>query len=179
MNKLIGFALLAVLVAGGCNKPSVSIDDGKGNTVTTSGDGKVSVKSADGSSVTTENGKTTVKDAKGGTTAEVGKGLTEADLGVPFYPGSTETPSTGKIDTPDTKQRSCVRTSSDTPEKVIEFYKPKVKEPSSMSMSKDGNDAQMLTGKLEDGSSVIINASRDKDKTETDISVVVTKDLKK
>ena len=169
----------------GCAKPDINVTDANGNNVKVSSDGtKMTSTDKDGKTTTIETGATTgsvsVKDEKGTTTAETGTSLSEADLGIGFYPGSTEkTGVSAKSDTPDGKSAMSVRTSTDEPTKVAEFYKGKVKEANVMSMGDATHDVQMVTGKLESGGTVTVSASREKGKTETDINVTTVIPKKK
>jgi hypothetical protein len=70
--------------------------------------------------------------------------------------------------------RTVIATTSDTPEQVIEFYKPKVKEANTYSSTTDGNVNMILSGKLEGGKTVMISATREKDASETTLSIGVT-----
>lgn len=185
MRNLLWLLVLSAFVSmSGCSSPSATVTDGAGNKVTTSADGtKVSVTDASGKTSTMEADKDgkgmTIKADDGTSTVEAGKGVSEADLGIAFYPGSAEKEGGSfKADTPDEKDVVSSRTTTDEPAKVIEFYKPKVKEASTMSTGADGTDSQMLTGKLESGDLVTVVVMREKGKTETSISVS-TKHVKK
>jgi len=183
------FGFVAVSLCGvllvGCPKPETTVSDANGNQVSVSGDGtKTTFTDSTGKTTTTETGKngvsTTVKDEKGESKLEAGKGVSEADLGLPFYPGSTEIVSGSfKADTPDQRTALSMRSTTDDCAKVIEFYKPKLKEAATMGMGDAAADRQMVTGKLDSGAQVSITATREKGKTETEVSVGVSLKLKK
>lgn len=177
--------LAALTLLAGCGAPNVNVTDANGNKVSMSTDGsKVSVTDDKGNSATFEGGQDggTVKitDEKGQSTMESGTSVSEAELKVPFYPGSTEKPNSSiKADTPEATTVTSIRTTADEPKKVAEFYKSKVKAPSSFSADADGGQNEQVSGMLEDGTRVAVTAVRAKDAKETDITVVVITDKKK
>lgn len=143
------------------------------------------VVGADGSktTVTTDSsGGGTVKMEGNGTSASIGGGttVTEADLGVPFYPGSAEKQGAAmKVDTPTEKSYMCVRTTSDEPAKVKEFYESKVAGLKFTVIEANGDSTAMGETKLENGAKVAISATRKKDATETEVTVAMGLEIKK
>lgn len=180
MRTRLAFWVLAALaaLAIGCGKAGTTVvTDGEGNKVTASQDGDtVTVETDKGEKATyTSDGKDggtmTYSGKDGEQKLEVGKGVSEDDLGMPCFPGSKEKPGGDvKSDTPEAKVVVSVRTTSEPASKVAEFYKPKLKE--ATSVSNDGNE--MLAGKLENGAEVTIVAGRSAGETETTVTVSVS-----
>lgn len=113
---------------------------------------------------TDENGKTTKVETQGGS---------EAELGLPFYPGSAETTWASSDVSAEARVVMSMRTTSDNPQKVLEFYKPKLKSPSQVVSSANNTENITLTGKLENGAEVAITATMPKGE-KTSITVGVT-----
>lgn len=165
---MLSVGIAAVAVAG-CSKPSA--------TVSTDG-AKMTFEDKDGQKATIESdeqGATVkVQSRDGDSTYESGATITEAELGLPFYPGSTEKPNgTIRTDTPDGKSLTMIRSTPDDPSKVVDFYKPKLKEAQTQTTSAEGTNHSMLFGKTESGSEVVITAVQQKDAKATDVSVSV------
>jgi len=184
-GRAIFLGLAAVMMAGCGTSDSTVITDEKGNKVTVSDNGtKASFEGAKGETTTVETdseggGKMTIKTDKGDQTLSAGTGITEEELGMTFYPGSADKEGGSmKTDTPEASSRLSVRTTADAPSKVVAFYKDKIKEPSTVSASSGGNENEILTGKLEDGATVQITASREKGSSETVVNVLVTRTKK-
>lgn len=189
---LLGLALSIVAVGCGSkgvtvtgeNGEKVSVDpasgdmtvtDKDGKTMTVESDGKtVTAKGRDGTELKIEEGKFSGTNEKGekfeGGVAKV----SESELGLPFYPGSTEMEfGSSKLDGPDGTTLSMNRTSNDMPEKVIEFYKAKFKEPQMFNSSANGVAQAQVSGKLEDGADAAVIAIREKDKDTTQVMITV------
>lgn len=156
----------------------MTVQDGQGNKVTTSQDGgKVTVEGAKGETSTFESdgkggGTVTSTTPEGKQTMTSGQSFPESELGLPFYPGSKEKPEGSfKSEAPTGSSHMAVRLTSDAPAKVAEFYKPKLKDPTSVS----SNGNAMLTGKLPDGSNVQITATREEGQTQTTVGVLVVR----
>ncbi len=136
---------------------TVTFHDDKGN--------EVKVDTEKGSyEATDENGKTTKVETQGGS---------EAELGLPFYPGSAETTWASSDVSAESHVVMSMRTTSDAPQKVLEFYKPKLKNPSQVVSNASGTQNITLTGKLENGAEVAITATMPKGE-KTSITVGVT-----
>ncbi len=160
--------------------------DRAGNAIMTGPNGEKLEVNADGSmKATDKDGKTTTanvgKDGKSySMTNEKGESVnvstnsvTEADIGIEFYPGSVEAEGSMNSEAGDTKIVMSVRTTSDDPKKVIEFYKGKIKD--AQDMTYGSGDEQMATvmGKL-GTKDVNITAAKSKDDPKTKISLAVT-----
>lgn len=178
-------ALLSLFVAVGCGSSSTTVmTDDKGNEVKVSDDGtKMSFKNEKGETGTVETnaGGTELKMSgeKGDTHVATGTEVTEDDIGLPFYPGSTRNPSaTMKASTPEGDSFQCGLKSPDVPSKVIEFYKPKLKDAQTAAMNDGTGDVQTVSGKLENGAKVGIVVRRTKDSNESEISITVVKEKK-
>ncbi len=179
-------ALVSLVLAGGCARQNVVYSDPSGNKVTVSGDhAKTEVTDDKGNKATYETGPNgggtvTVHDDKGESKMESGKGVSEADLGLPFYPGSTDKPEASmKVETPDGKNVLSVRSTTDEPSKVIDFYKPKLKETTVNTMGDSTSETQVLLGKTDGDLKVMVTAVHNKDSKETQINVTVTLEKKK
>jgi hypothetical protein len=128
--------------------------------------------------VTTPQGEMTVDGDKGTFTSKDDKGneftaggqVTEADIGVPFYPGSKEKPNSSFTATENgRKSVLCVRTTPDDPEKVIAFYKDKLKDATTGTSSVGEMKTSSLTGKLNGGDFTITAVKQGA--ADTDISI--------
>ena len=160
------------LVLVGCStskSESVSVGaDGSSVTVTApDGTRTSSTTNPDGSSnvtITADNGEqATMSTGKDGS-------VTEAEIGVPFYPGSTEKPgSSFKVEVKGEKDYSSVRTTTDNPAKVADFYKEKVKG----STSAGSADMMIVTGRLESGGKFSMTAIKAGNETTVTIGVAI------
>lgn len=194
MNHRFSFLpSLILLGAIGCSSgssSSVSVSDGRGNKVVVNGSGgdtKVSFSGNNGEEITTQGSNTVVvekdgskstiitnKDGSSSVSTKDGSAsiggntqISESELGVPFYPGSIEkSGSNFKFEGPKGNSYSCTRTTDDTPEKVIEFYKSKVENPASALSDGSGS----LSGKLASGATINVVAQTKDGKTD----VIVT-----
>lgn len=171
-NILISIAALA-LVAG-CN-PKTEIVGPNGEKVSVEGNGgKMTVTGPDGKQVTVEGDGKTFKmdDGKGGTMSMGGTEVSEAEMGLPYYPGSTETPGSAKVTADGKTSLVCLRETTDDPSKVVAFYKDKVKEGKDANMSSGNTVMATLSGKLDDGAEVNLVANKEgAEKTKISISV--------
>lgn len=168
---LVCFVLLGV---SGCGKPQATVYSADGGKVTTDGQGNVSVvdekgtkvdmksgeegwsaKSSDGSQISVDKGGMRGTNERG-ETFEMGAGeVSETELSVPFYPGSKAVSGRDmKADTNGKKTFVSVRTTSDTSDKVINFYRDKVKE----ATTTQAGDMSAIGGKLADGRQVSVMA---------------------
>lgn len=151
-------------------------------------DGTEITSSKDGSTMTfkDESGKTAQMstDKEGnmevtgadGQKMSFGTGLvSEADLGLPFYPGSEDAGKgmSSKIEAEGKKVVTCVRTSKDDPDKVLEFYQPKIKNPSQATGNSGELKSATISGKLDSGADVSIAATKDGSK-DTQIMITAT-----
>jgi len=148
---------------------NVTVEDGKGNKVDykTNKDGSYSMKSDTGAEFKGDASGFTGKDDKGNEMSMGTSTVTEAQLGVPFYPGSDAVSGKDMQVVADGKQSYVsFRSTSDSPEKVAEFYKGKVKGPTVTSSA--SNSA--VTGKLDSGADFMMFARVDGGKTEIQIA---------
>ncbi len=182
-NLLVALAFTAVALAG-CSKRGTTVVDANGNKMVASDDGsKVTYTGPDGKEASVEtdkSGNVTVKSDQG--TSRMSSdpsSVTEADLGLPFYPGSTPRANTAaSIDTPEMKSRTSLRETSDSWEKVVEFYKPKLTDANVVTNSSGQSGGAIMSGKI-DGKDVMITASINGETKKTDISVAVVEKIKK
>lgn len=182
MRKFLGLGAIAMLALSGCGK--------KEETTINTPDGKMKV-STEGSKTTleTEKGKVEVTgDGKEGTwtmtdekgnrsTVTTGQNVDLDKLGVDLYAGATVNKDKGgmsSVDTPDGKMTTAILTTSDAPEKVLEFYKGKLKD----SKSLGSGDAGLVTGKNAAGNDVQVTVSRDKDGKETTLTLTIVEKKK-
>lgn len=187
--KHIVFGSLLMLALAGCSKSGpdgekVSVNPTTGDMTVTGKDGRTtevknegdgwSAKSSDGSELKYEDGKMTGKNEKGETFESGAIDVTEAELGLPFYPGSkpVEFGST-KMETAEGKTFSVNRSTSDMPDKVVEFYKAKFTDPQTFNSSTDGAVQSQVSGKLADGAEGAVIALRDKGKSETMVMITL------
>jgi hypothetical protein len=116
--------------------------------------------------------------ANTGTTANQGQasganpqagGVTEADLGVPIYPGSSsENEGESKMVGSAKTTVSSVRTSPDSTDKIVQFYKDKLPK---FEASK-ADDMNVFTGTGTNGGQVTIGIKKDGDHSEITIGNV-------
>ena len=187
MKRIDVLVVLSVLIVVGCSKPQATVYSGEGGKVTTDGQGNTTVidekgnkidmkagedgwstKSSDGSEIKVDSSGMTAKDAKGGTYSVGSSDVSEAELGLPFYPGSA--PLAGrdmKADAGGKKTFVSARSTSDTVDKVVAFYRDKIKEPTSTSTP----EMSAVGGKLEDGRQVAVMAIKKEGKVEIQVSV--------
>lgn len=193
--KHIVFGSLLMLALAGCSKSGpdgekVSVNPTTGDMTVTDKDGRTtevknegdgwSAKSSDGSELKYEDGKMTGKNEKGETFESGAIDVTEAELGLPFYPGSkpVEFGST-KMETAEGKTFSVNRSTSDMPDKVVEFYKAKFTDPQTFNSSTDGAVQSQVSGKLADGAEGAVIAMRDKGKSETMVMITLQRQAAK
>lgn len=168
--KRTAFLLFALAIFGvGCgSKETVVVSDGKGGTVTST---------SDGNSTTFKDGKgTDVKiDEKGMSGTVDGKQtsistsqVTEEELGMPFYPGSEATDKDIKAEVGSEKNYMSTRTTSDSPEKVMEFYKSKNPDPKGSSMM--SGEMALVSGTLKNGRKFAVSAMVKDGKTQITVS---------
>lgn len=110
---------------------------------------------------------------------QTGKGLTvdPAELGVKTYPGSTPA-NGGRSDSRMVSRGETllivVRETSDSPEKVAEFYKKELQSSDAYATS----EMAALSGSNPAGDSVLVSAVRDKGAAKTQVTVSVSKKSK-
>lgn len=177
MKWIIGFLVASVVVVGCGSKTAVT--DGQGNKAEVDQSGKVTVTDAEGKTTTaeaTDDGKgMKMSDSEGNSMEMSSNSVTEAELRLPFYPGSTPTDGSMKLNADGRVSVMSVRLTSDEPVKVTEFYKSKVKETNESSMTADQMVQATVTGKLEDGAEVAVLAARMKGEKETRVTVTMSK----
>jgi len=177
-TKQIGIAIasLAIVFAAGCHKSDETVYSDANGSVSVSGDkSKITYTDEKGNvaSVDTNGGKTTIDDGKGGSVTMGAGQVSEGDLGVPFYPGSKETAmASGMIESGGEKMVTSMRTTTDDPGKVSDFYKEKVKNPQISNANSGGNVVSGMTGKLDDGSDFNLSATKT-GTADTQITIVV------
>jgi hypothetical protein len=187
-------ALISVAISGCGSKDTVILGadgtkvqtDKAGNATMTGPNGEKLEINADGSMTATDkDGKTTTakvdKDGKNFSMAnEKGESVnissnavTEAELGIEFYPGSEEGEGSLKSNAGDTNIVMSVRTTSDDPKKVIEFYKGKIADAKDMTYGSGDEQMATVMGKL-GTKDINITAARSKGDPKTKISLAVT-----
>lgn len=187
MKRFLLIAALGSLALTGCSKPQATVYSGDGGKVTTDGQGNMSVtddkgnkvdmkvgeegwsaKTNDGAEVKVDKSGMTGKNEKGETYSMGTSAVTESELGLPFYPGSVQVEGRDmKIKSGDKESFVSVRSTSDSGDKVVAFYKEKVKEPATSS----AGDMSAVGGKLDDGRTVAIMAIKKDGKVEVQVSV--------
>lgn len=125
-----GFVLVVgALLAVGCARKTYVGPNGE--TVSQSGN-TTHIETPQGSADITQNGSSyKATDNKGNSMEMNANAVSEADLGVPFYPGSKDTPSSMKITSNGKTAFSSMRTTTDDPSKVLDFYTQKLGKPDS------------------------------------------------
>lgn len=165
MNKKILsislFALLATLTVGCRHDVFV---DAQGNRVDVDRNGKdVTVQTKDGTYRSTNDGKKITASTNDGKsmTMETSASVSESELGMPFYPGSEGTNQDSKLDLNGKKTLSSVRITTDSPDKVLEFYKSKMQ---GIESTHSASQFAMLSAKAGDRL-LTMQASQDSGKT--------------
>lgn len=170
MRTYILLGILISLFLVGCNKPGVTVTGANGEKVTTDGSGHVEVTDKDGKKVTMDANQSgvTVTDEKGNTSSLGAGELTEATMNFPIYPGSTALANGDSTISADGQTIYLSnRETTDAPEKVIEFYKDKVKEPQTTVSGK----LSMIQGKTDDGRTIAITAYDQNGKIKISLSI--------
>ncbi|HRK21577.1 MAG TPA: hypothetical protein PLX06_07205 [Fimbriimonadaceae bacterium] len=173
-------AALALAFVFGCGKKdemTVVTPDGKA-TVSSDSEGKTVVETDKGKLEVDGDGKnfsmtTTDSDGKQ-TTVSGGADFDMAEMGMPLYPGSKlkdEAQAKSSVSGPMGTMMTVVSYTSDSPEKVIDFYKDKLKEAKPFS----GPEAGLVTGKSEDGHDVSVAVTTLSETKETMVTLSVTK----
>lgn len=171
--------LCAVTLIGCGHKEAVVVGpDGSSATVTQDNGGDkttINVTGKDGEKVSETISKdgVTMSDSKGESMTMSAGAVTEKDLGLPFYPGSSES-KTGMsmiTKTQDDTAVVCTRTTKDDPSKVVDFYKDKITDGKPVSMSGGGITSASVSGKL-NGNDVSVSATND-GKSDTVVMVSV------
>jgi hypothetical protein len=185
-SLVIVFAFALAIV--GCekgNKIDVSLSGSNGEKINIKSDGENGKLSASGTNgevldIRSDNGEMTLKaqDNNGAKIDAKVNGspmVSESELGVPFYPGSTDKPSLQiKSENKAETVLVSVRSTSDSPNKVMEFYQSKVTNPSSsLQVTQEGTNGT-LTSKLESGAKFDLTLERKKGATETEVKISVT-----
>lgn len=187
--KQIVIGSLLVLALAGCSKSGpdgekVTVNPTTGDMTIKDKDGKVTefdnkgdswtAKSSDGTEMKFEDGKMTGKNEKGETFESGAMAVSEGDLGLPFYPGSKELEfGSAKMQTGEQVTFSVNRSTSDMPDKVIEFYKAKFVDPQTFSTDASGANQAQVSGNLKDGSEAAVIVHREKGKADTMIMITV------
>lgn len=172
----VHFAGILVLVVGvalaGCShsdgESTTTMVDGVKVTTNSKGGGQVTVENNGEKSTVSSDGKTMkVETGSGTTTAGVGTEITEAEFGVAFYPGSTDKQGTSfKSENKDEKDYMVIRTTTDEPTKVVEFYKGKLKNVSSSAV----NGMTIMNGTAENGATITVTIEKKEGVTEINAS---------
>ena len=154
MAAILAVLLCIAVAVSGCGRPqqTYTTPDGKVTTTKTGpNSGKVEFQGKEG--------KVTVETNQGQT-------VTEADLGVPVYPGVTVL-STNKMDMNGGKMEQYSLSTTDSVDKVAEFYKSNLKNVvnSSSGSSDDGQTATFTVGSNEKPTNIIIHRGKSDDKT--------------
>lgn len=169
MPRLIIFAILTLVLAA-CKPPvtatknldgseSVTVNTPNGSATTTTKGDVSTYKDDKGNEMThdSSSGTTTIKTQDGEVNMQTGKAIPYEDFGLKLYPGaSTDEKSNSFVDSPQGTTITASAKTKDSPEKVMEFYRPMI--------TKDKTEANsagnfMLSGKTAKGAAVYINAS--------------------
>lgn len=171
----------SLLGVGGCSHrsdgSSVSVEpngitkvtDANGNSATILGNGQqITIKEDKGASTVVANDGVVKSNDEKGNSLEVGTGVSESDLGVPTYPGSTDTKNSMKSHTAQDATVMSVRETADAPDKVLAFYIDKLGKPASQMTS----DA-LTMGTWKDGKrSIMLMIGKPDPSTKIDLTVV-------
>lgn len=174
---VIGLAAIVGLL--GCAKKDdfvVETPDGKA-TVSTNADGKTVIEGEKGKLEIDQDGNgvsMTSTDEKGDkTTVSSSSDFDESKLGVPLYPGAKLKDGAGSkssVTGPMGTMMTVVMETSDSPEKVVEFYKGELRDPKPFS----GPEAGMVTGTSPSGDDVTAAASLIEETKATLVTLSVT-----
>jgi hypothetical protein len=101
-------------------------------------------------------------DGKGNSVKSGPNVVTEDDLGLPFYPGSTEGPNGASMvaKAPDGTTAMSMRTTTDDPSKVMDFYSPKLTGVKPSTLNANGQIMDSLVGTIADGRSATVLITR-------------------
>lgn len=176
---VVGLSLSGAILVSGCRKPD-SVASGPSDRVQFSEDGKTMtfVDPQGKKTVVTmegEGGPIRVKTDEGERTFDPDVTVSEDDLGLPFYPGSEQKPhALSKVETADGKMVVTVRLTDDEPERVVEFYRPLLRDAVLTNVDDSDNRRQILTGKTERGHDAVIGITRPPGAKKTEINLSVT-----
>lgn len=173
MKPTIWIASAAVFLAIGCGSKTVYKDD-QGNEVTVSEDGdSIKVKSSDGGGEMKldESGKFEIRDDEGNVISGGTAPVTEEQLGVKIYPGSKEMTGSSTSRSDGITSYISIRSTTDPPAKVHEFYKSLLGAPAS---SVSANDSYMDMWE-KGGRAITITIARTGGKTEITITSTTKK----
>jgi hypothetical protein len=167
MRTILASLLALSMIAGGCSRTVATGPDGA--RVDQNADGTMTYKDNKGNEVNYNNkGGFEGVNEKGEKFAMGQSEVSEAELGLKLYPGSTATNADMKAESGGKKTFVSMRTTTDDPSKVADFYKGLVKEPQTATM----NDMATVSGKLEDGREVGITCAKADGKTTITVTVV-------
>lgn len=171
-------AVLCILALPGCGR--------KDETTITTPDGSVTVNKAGTEVVakdqtgttevkgTNEGATVTHTGAEGTTTANTGNKADMSEMGVAAYPGATVDSggnAQAAIDTPQGKQFTMALVTTDSIDKVVEFYKKEIGSAAVITMPDGGT----ITGKTKSGDDVVVVVGKDGAKTKIGINVTKQK----
>lgn len=159
-------AIIVVALFAGCSR-SRTVKTSEGDvTVTEKGGGRMEVN--------TPEGKATYDTEK--------KTITEAELGVPVYPGATvEMTNTYEGKTGEAGMEGMehvVLTTPDDVDKVMAFYKPRLKNAETSTIDTGGSKMGVLVTKGTAGDAITVHVMSDKENNVTRIQVMKTKEAK-
>ena len=119
--------------------------------------------------VSGDNNSMKIETDKGSASMGAGTVVTEEEFGVAFYPGSQDKPGTSlKSETKDEKDYLVVRTTSDEPQKVVDFYKEKLKDITNVS----SGEVQVVKGTAPNGAIITVSVQKKDGTTEINSSSV-------
>ncbi len=171
-------AVLCALALFGCGKKDETTVSAPGGTVTVNKQG--TEVAATGEKGTTEvkggDSGVTMKHtgAEGTTTAATGSKADMSEMGLATYPGATVEDAGGAqaaIDTPQGKQYTMALITTDSVDKVVEFYKKELQSASAMTMPDGGT----ISGKTKGGDDAVVVVAKDEAKTKIGINVTKKK----
>jgi hypothetical protein len=176
MMKWMCFGALALgFLLAGCKKDEVTISTPEGTMTVSEEGGKTTLKTDDGKIEIEgggDSGTMTMTDEKGNkVTYTGGKGVDPAELGVDLYPGAKiaeEQSALGKVETPEGTTLTVILSTADSVQKVIDYYKGKLKEAKPFMT----DEAGMVTGQNAAGQDVTVTVSVDKDRKATMITMM-------
>ena len=182
MRRFIGLATIGVLALAGCaKKDEVTINTPDGQMKVSTEGNKTTLETEKGKVEVNGDGKEgtwTMTDEKGNkSTVSTGEDVDLSKLGIDVYEGAKVNKGKGgmsTVDTPEGKMTSAILSTPDKTNKVIAFYKGKLKDPKAF----EGPNAGMVTGKDNAGNEVQIAVARNEEDTETTMTITVVEKKK-
>ncbi|MBX3114190.1 MAG: hypothetical protein KF836_06455 [Fimbriimonadaceae bacterium] len=185
MPRFIIFAILTLGLAA-CKPPvtatknidgsqSVTVNTPDGSVTTTTKGDVSTYKDDKGNEMTHDasSGTTTIKTQDGEVNMQAGKSVAFEDFGLKAYPGATQDKNNqNTVESPQESVITSLSYTTDSPEKVVEFYRPMIVKDKSEANS---NGNYMIGGQTSKKANVYISAAKNDGKTVITLTASIPK----